>query len=122
MISCHLRSSSNSRHVQQIYTGLFLLHQQGLIRLSQSLLSERINDPSRPEHLRDARHAHVSLILEGSIRVHYDLHDSWEVEDEYLEQSDYYFKRSYSPRLLENSGVNHNKIHPLGLFYEVHPD
>jgi hypothetical protein len=119
---CELRCHSNSKHLQQIFTGFRALEQRGLIRVSQRLLREPIMQPDRVQHLRDARHAHLRVIVNGTLRLHYDTFDGREVDEEYLAQCDYYFKRSFDEAYLVREGLDTRKIKPLGLYYEVYPD
>jgi len=121
-IHCELRCHSNSKHLQQIFTGFWALEQRGLIDVSQRLLREPIVQPTRVQHLRDARHAHVRVLVNGALRLHYDTFDGREIDEEYLAQCDYYFKRSYDEPYLKNQGYDTAKIKPLGLYYEVYPD
>jgi len=50
------------------------------------------------------------------------MHDSWEIESKYLEEADFYFKRSYRRFVLKDLGNNRCKVFPLGLYYEIYPD
>lgn len=99
-----------------------MLYRSGLIDLTQDILKEEtIVDNTKVQHLRDARHAHLRVIVNDRIKIHYDTHDSWEIDMEYLSETDYYFKRSFSPQRLQNLGEQRNKVHPLGLNYAVYP-
>jgi hypothetical protein len=120
-IKCRLISHSNSLHLQQIYTGFYMLHQSGLAALTQVTQAQNFIDSSKPPHLHNSRHAHLSVILNDCIKLHYDTHDSWEIDEEQLIQSDYYFKRSFSPDKLQALGKECKKVHPLGLNYLVYP-
>jgi hypothetical protein len=122
-ISCRLLYQSSSPHLQQLYTGFELLHRQGFIRLSQ----ERRKTPCRYEndapHLRDAGHAHLDALVNGKLRLHFDTHDAREIALGELENSDYYFKRSYLPAQVEALPASQRgKVLPLGLNYRVLPD
>lgn len=119
-ITCQLLSHSNGPHVQQAYAGFLMLQRRGLIDLEQRFSGEQIIFPSRVRYLRDARRAHLSVLVNG-LRLHYDAHDSWEVDEPFLEASDFYFKRSFSAAHLRQFGAR-DKIHPLGLYYNVYPD
>jgi len=109
-IHCRLIAHSMSDHVQQIYTGLSMLDRRGIIQLTQETVREGlwIN--------------HARVILNGRIRLHYDVFDGWKIDDRYLNEADLYFKRSYAPHEFEIYGDRREKIHPLGLNYSVHPD
>lgn len=119
---CELICHSNSKHLQYIYTGFSLLRRRGLIDLRQRIANDAIVLPQRVQHLRNARHAHLKVIVNGALRLHYDTHDSEDIDEEYLAQADYYFKRSYSEAHLRRRGYDTTKIRPLGLYYEVYPD
>jgi hypothetical protein len=122
LLSCRLISHSLSPHIQQLYTGFSILHQRGLVEIRQITKRQRIVYPAKPMHLRNARHAHLRVILNGNFRIHYDTHDSWEVDEEFLNQSDIYFKRSYSPARLMGNSATRGKVFALGLNYLVCPD
>ena len=121
-ISCEVQPSSISKHVQQLYTGFFMLKKRGLISLTQKSFDKFSYCNKKPQHIKDARKTHLRVVLNGRIRVYYDNHDSWEVDEEFLSDSDIYFKRSYSTRKLESYGCLRSKIYPLGLNYLVYPD
>lgn len=120
-IRCHLLCHSNNSHLQQLYAGFFMLARSGRIKLSQSI--ERVPEtaPTQPRHPQNARHAHLRVIVNDSLRLHYDTHDSWEVDLGFLRAADHYFKRSYGPQR-QQSGVGSDlgKIAPLGLYYHVY--
>ncbi len=105
-----------SGHIQQIYTGFSMLHQRGVIDMTQDVLGK-----GPFQHLPAAGDPHLHVILNDGLRLHYDALDSWEVDEGYLGESDFYFKRSFSSARLENIGEGRRKIHPLGLNYEVYP-
>jgi hypothetical protein len=120
-IDCKLIVHSNSIHLQQLYTGFFLLSQIGLINIKQVMRNRYLRDDSVPQHLRrDALNAHLDVELNGSIKIHYDTHDSWEINKNFLRESDYYFKRSFSKKSTLNTGENAKKLRPLGLNYLVY--
>ncbi len=98
-----------------------MLHRRGLINLEQHFSGEPTHFPERTKHLRDARRAHLSVLVNGTLRFHYDAHDSWELDEPFLEASDLYFKRSFSARHLRHLDMR-EKVHPLGLYYNVYPD
>jgi len=120
-ITVKLLSNSNSRHLQQVYTGFFMLHKSGAIELSQAIIKDDLHDPSKPRHLRDARFAHLRVILNNSLHLLYDTCDSWELDAEGLKWADFYFKRSLSRVDKEIYPAQTEKIYPLGLNYLVFP-
>jgi hypothetical protein len=119
-IDCKLIINSNSRHLQQLYTGFFLLSKMGLIKLKQVIKKGLQIDDSKPQHLRDSFEAHLDLVLNADINVHYDTHDSREINESSFHKSDFYFKRSFSKKRILNDKKNSTKLQPLGLYYPVH--
>ena len=109
-IHCRLLAHSTSIHVQQLYTGLSMLHHRGIIRLKQDTLR------------RGRRLNHARVILNDNIRLHYDMFDGWKVDEQYLDEADLYFKRSYAPQQFVIYGSRRRKIHPFGLNYCVYPN
>jgi hypothetical protein len=114
---------SSSPHLQQIYTGMLMLQQRGVIGLAQRRRHDAIRYDSDAPHLRDANHAHLSALIDSSTRVHFDTHDAVEVANGELERSDFYFKRSFAPDHLDGLPESQRaKLRPLGLNYAVLPD
>lgn len=95
-----------------------MLHNQALVSVQQTIRKENFVDTTKAPHLQDARHAHLRVVLNNSLRLHYDTHDSWEIDEEYLSGCDFYFKRSFLPQKLKD--CDSNKIYPLGLIYPVY--
>lgn len=120
MISCHMLCESNSPHLSQIYTGFALLHRAGEIELSQE--SRRLDhfDATRPQHLRDARRTHLLVVINRGIRLYYDCHDSYEIDESAAGQVDCYFKRSYAQSGIPDSVKS--RVFPLGFNYELYSD
>ena len=110
---------SNAGHLQQLYTGFRCLHAAGEIKAVQRLRGRPAPRDLVEPHLRDARLAHCSVIVNQKIRLYYDMHDSWEVDDEALKYHDIYFKRSFYPDRLSKQFDDYHKIRPYGLNYEV---
>jgi hypothetical protein len=122
-LPCTVLYQSTSLHLRQLYTGLSLLHRQGFIRLSQRLRRTPIRYDRDAPHLRDAGHAHLDLVLDGAIRLHFDTHDSQELALGELDECDFYFKRSCSPQLVSTlPAPQQRKVLALGLNYCVVPD
>lgn len=114
-LHCKLVVYSNAEHLQHIYTGLSLLEKNGLITLEQEIQNVNTLDNSKSPHTRNAKLTHCKVIINNQITLFYDMHDSWEVDEEELEKCDHYFKRSYSAKKLKNLGTIAKKVHPLGL-------
>lgn len=106
--SCRIISFSDFGHLQQIYTGFFLLHKKGVIKLSQTI---------RKIPWRRFEELHVKVILNDELTLYYDMHDCGVILPEYMEGVDFYFKRSFSPKLIENL-PDKEKVFPYGLNYE----
>ena len=119
-MKCTLIAHSISRHLQHVYTGFNLLQKRGVIDLDQVIVKEDIVDENKLQHLRDHKHAQLTVVLNDKIKIFYDTHDSGEIDEYYLHASDYYFKRSYSPAFLPSP--EKEKIFPMGLYYPILPD
>jgi hypothetical protein len=120
MIHCSINCFSNSAHLSNLFTGFELLRKAGVVTLSQQCMIGNAFDINKPQHLRDARQAHRLVVVNGSVRLYYDNHDSDEIDLDVAERVDYYFKRSYA-RLRVPDAVA-NKVLPLGLNYPLYPD
>jgi hypothetical protein len=118
---CKLIWYSWSGHLQQVFTGFLMLHKRGLIRLSQHCSKEPIAR-STEQHLKTVGGAHLRVLMNGSIKVHYDYHDAVEINEQHLEECDFYFKRSFSREYIGNFPKHKDKVFPLGLYYRVFPD
>lgn len=75
-------------------------------------------DVHKSFHLKDARNFHLKVILNHTVRLYCDMHDSWEIDEESLDQCDFYFKRSYNRKKIEHL----KKVYPFGFNYEVYPN
>jgi len=118
---CQLIVFANTPHLQQIYTGLFLLNKKGYIKLSQIIENTDLLNENIEEHLKDTKKYHCRLIINNKIKVYYDLHDSWEIDKKELKECHIYFKRSYDENALEIYGKLKEKIKPLGInFWALH--
>lgn len=106
--NCQIINFSDFQHLQQIYTVFFLLHKQGKINLSQEV---------RQVSLRKFEELHTKVIIDNKITLYYDMHDCGHIVPEFLEGVDFYFKRSYSPKLIENL-EGRERVFPFGLSYE----
>jgi len=115
---CH----SQQPHIQQVYTGLSMLHRSGLVNLNQQIATDRPGRAGAPQHLRDARATHTRLVIEETLTVHYDMHDSQDIDLQDLDDCDYYFKRSFSSAYVSSLPRGAGKVRPYGLNYHVLPD
>jgi hypothetical protein len=118
---CRLIWYSSSAHLDQLHTGFLMLHQDGLIRLSQ-VLSNRPFPRSPLQHLKEAAGAHLTVVVNGGMRLHYDCHDAVELNEQRLEDCDFYFKRSFSEAYVAALPKPRARVLPLGLCYKVLPD
>jgi hypothetical protein len=122
-MKCRLLYQSASPHIQQLYTGFRLLHRSGFLRLSQEPRPTPIRYESDAPHLVDAGHAHLDVVLNDELQLHFDTHDSHELALGELEGCDFYFKRSYLPATVAALPADQRgKVLPLGLNYRVLPD
>ena len=121
---CEIRCHSLSPHLQQLYTGFSMLHSQGRIRLKQTIVdSPRALHARSDQHLNHAGHAHLDVVLDGSVRLHFDTHDAMELAEVALDDCDIYFKRSYCSKFVGKlAPALRQKVFPLGLNYNVYPD
>lgn len=117
-----LHAWSNIGHLQQLYTGLAMLHRQRRIKLAQRIIRSQPYQADAALHLRDARLAHAELLVDQGPRIYYDMHDSWEVDEPALDRCDMYFKRSLTPDRFTGRGGAFSKLRPYGLNYEVCAD
>ncbi len=105
MVSCEMFCNLlATHHLQQVYTGFVQLYKSGVIRLKQRMC----RNPGRTTGL--------TVLLNGTMPIYYDMRDSAQIDMELLDQVDFYFKRSFT----EDHARRHAKIHPLGLNYLVH--
>lgn len=114
MIECRLLCHSRSSHLSQALTGFALLRRSGLTRVTQRC--------GRPDWIADPRpaEAHLRVLLDRSIRVHYDMHDSGRILEEAADSADFYFKRSYDPTAIPPRLAD--KVFPFGFNYRLYPD
>ncbi len=109
-IACKILSSAHS-HLEQLFTGFASLAREGVIRCSE-VFPNRSADPI-------TKRATLSVLVDGSIKVVYDVLDRPDIDAELLAGADIYFKRSFLPSLIATKGSDATKVHPLGLNYEV---
>jgi len=115
MIEVICRIYSKWKHTSMIITGLFMLEEQGFIKL--------VVEDYRTEGYKYSRNeCGIELEIEGKI-CHVDLSDGYMNYDEVkdiLKDCDYYFKRSFSEELNKQYGAYSDKIYPLGLNFTVY--
>jgi hypothetical protein len=121
-MKCKIFCRYINNHLQQIYTGYIILHKKGLIDLS--VITPELNIPGRIARKipRDNRAQNLDVIINDHIHIHYDTRDGFAFDHKALEKCDLYFKRSYLPAYIDKQASYRQKIFPLGLNYNVHPD
>lgn len=117
-LNCEILVNSDVEHLQQIYTGYALLHQKGFLNLKQTIPAEFLNNKNAPDRWTDYKFFNTTVVLNGKIRLCYDLHDWNWIDEEILRESDFYFKRSYDEKHISILAEK-DKIFRLGLNYMV---
>lgn len=112
-LKCRMIISSSSEHLSQLYTGYTLLSKLGIIDLEQEYYGK--NTLCKTELRSAIEPTHLLVILNDSLRIWYDTHDSGNINMIAAEASDYYFKRSYLPSMTQLR--IRAKLLPLGLNY-----
>ena len=98
-----LECESTLEHYQQIYTGFALLAHQGRVRLRMC-----------------RGRSGLAAVVDGR-RLFFDVQDATGIDAAQLAESDFYYKRSYRPGVV-NALPDGHKVQPLGLNYHVLPD
>ena len=121
-IACRLICHSPGTHIQQVYTGLSMLHRSGVIDLTQETVAGQARRADVEQHLRDAGGTHARVVLNNAVAVHYDMHDAQDIDARDLDNCDYYVKRSFSAAYVGGLPRGAEKVLPYGLNYHVLPD
>ena len=116
MLNCQLIVSENSNHLQQIYFGFQLLQNSGLIYLKQTIDRDAAYFDKNRTLPFGAQSGGLKLILNTSIHIYYDMSDAHTIDEDNLNWSDFYFKRSFNSDIHTNVSA---KILPLDLNYMV---
>ncbi len=111
-LSCRLISHSVGQHEQQIYTGLLMLHRRGLVDVTQEIVELGKVVGGGGGRTRRLGPAQVRVVLNNSLTLHYDLHDSEKIDEVLLADTDCYFKRSFSGSYVRNLGSDRKKVYP----------
>ncbi len=119
-IHVQLEVHANGIHVQQVYTGFSLLEQQGYLTYHVSYKKDRLLR-CRKLGYRSSYNRCVIAKMNGKT-ICYDLNDNPYIVEEFLDISDYYFKRSYSDDIVRQYADHPCKIVPFGFNYLVYPD
>lgn len=111
-INCILVFYSNSLHLEQVYTGLGILHSKGILNIQLEKSDFIItNNPGPPI---------IKLTIENGPTLLFDTNDSHKLitNSKIIEGVDFYFKRSYHHDGYANQTLNY-KVFPLGFNYAV---
>jgi len=114
-LNCKVFVNTNSNHLQQVYTGLALLHRQGKINL-------------KLEFDKSVRECVVPFSVQSNIlhmevdrkKICFDMADGPELSESALQRSDVYFKRSFNSHFVRPDLIL--KVKPYGLNYLVYPN
>lgn len=119
LLECELEFFPNF-HLMQLYSGFFELQRKGIIDLRIKPVKETNESLSI-----------ITATINKKQKVMYDTLDglTWIPGDvdtnlshfQKTYQADFYFKRSFNPRMKDHSPAN-CQVFPLGLNYNVHPD
>jgi hypothetical protein len=115
---CEVFCHSASPHLQQLFTGLFLLKQKGFLSYSQTLLKPE--EIERRFGIGRLKRETAILVLDDGLRLFYDIHDGPGINPEAVENVECYFKRSLDPQTAGQC-PDPGKVHPYGLYYNVYP-
>ncbi len=117
-IDCEIIANSDVEHLQQIYTGFSRLHREGHLNLRQTIAHFDRLDRNTPNRWSDYRYFNTTVVIDGEITVTYDMHDWNWIDEEILNRSDFYFKRSYDADYIASLDGS-EKVFPLGLNFAV---
>jgi hypothetical protein len=119
LIECEIEFFPNF-HLMQLYSGFFELQRKGIINLKIKPVPRNGDALSIVSALINRKHRVIYDTLDGLTWIPGDV----PVNLEHFKNTynvDFYFKRSFTPLLRENSPAN-CKVYPLGLNYNVQPD
>ena len=124
---CHIYYHCQSLHMDQIYTGLSILHNAKLIDLTQSFWDQKEIRQKKfgfPD-LSPLKIQWMLLIINNKLKVLYDTSDGALIDTKILKNVDYYFKRIYEEEWIKENisePEEQKKINPLGFNYGVFPN
>lgn len=114
-LKCTVYADNNSNHLQQIYTGLTMLHRKGKLKVSM-----RVGKDARKSTVPFSVQPNILHIELAGKKLCFDTSDSAAIDLEAYALTDHYFKRSFNPSLEPH---NYQKnVYPYGLNYLVYPD
>ena len=105
VLTCELRCSSSSDPLEQIYTGFKLLHEQGLLRV-RIKFERGYSGNIHGANVLEATVEVPALQKGSSLRLVFDVDDECLAPDD-LRGADYYFSRSFNPRVLSSHPQRH---------------
>lgn len=111
VLHCRLICASASGYLRQIFTGFGLLARHGVVGIE---LERGVQHAGRGP----TKHR-LNVILNRVIRICYDTGDRPALYEDDARASDFYFKRSYDPAVVDQRSDRH-RIRPLGFNYPVY--
>ncbi|WP_148259072.1 hypothetical protein [Alteromonas naphthalenivorans] len=114
-LNCKVYVDTNSNHLQQVYTGLAMLHRQEKINL-KLVFDKSVSTCTVPFSVQSNI---LNINIEGK-RICFDMSDGTELSDSALKRSDVYFKRSFNSSFVDPAIAS--KVMPYGLNYLVYPN
>lgn len=119
-INCRLiLKGSYGHHILQVLTGYSMLARSGIISLCQECVRETDEKNTTLTNVHNLRSVQLRVVINDTIKVVYDMHDSYEIDKNSVEWSDVYFKRSYARSLIPGEYLS--KVYSYGLNYVVYP-
>jgi len=118
MLSVKVYPDLNSRHIAQVYSGLYDLAKEGKINLE---FTSRVDNRIKTSVRNSVLCIQISDSENGQMRtVCFDMFDGCEISSlERLKLCDVYFKRSYYGKYIDTLDlVDRTKVFPYGLNYE----
>jgi len=76
--------------------GFSLVNDSREISLSQSIAAKTTGEGSSPNRSHPRKDAYSRVTIDGQLAIHFDVHDSRNIDEPIAEGVDVYFKRSYS--------------------------
>jgi len=110
-IACRLILRSSSEHLTQLMTGFGILNKNGLINVHLERDTDYYPGNGGPQRLK--------AIINDQFKIIYDMRDSDAVHADDLRWADFYFKRSFNPKIHKDSSTS-RKIFSLGLNYSAY--
>jgi hypothetical protein len=123
-LQCDIIMNSNARHLQPLLAGFNILKRNGIIEASQYFPGDlyKFRGKRYKVETLDRHEAHIDIVINESLIIHYDLSDSRLINEKSLAMCDIYFKRSYCQeylemRKMESTEFKSSSVLPLGLYF-----